>query len=146
MCECLQDGKQYSSANNILWQTISSRSSFILPPASQKYIWESNIEISDILYNCTILMYTSNSRDPPPPIRINHRSRIFKYTNKILDHTSKISLWRSNQREIIDSCLILDLVHCSGSSFGRRRSRRRRHGEEALGQEEKAVERISLYV
>ena len=84
MCECLQDGKQYSSANNILWQTISSRSGFILPPASQKYIWESNIEISDILYNCTILMNTSNSRDPPPPKRINHRSRIFKYTNKIL--------------------------------------------------------------
>ena len=87
-----------------------------------------------------------NSRDPPPPIRINHRSRIFKYTYKILDHTSKISLWRSNQKEIIGSCLILDLVHCSGSSFGRRRSRRRRHGEEALGQEEKAVERLSLYV
>ena len=84
MCECLQDGKQYSSANNILWQTISSRSSFILPPASQNYIWESNIEISFILYNCTILMYMSNSRDPPPPIQINHRSRIFKYTNKIL--------------------------------------------------------------
>ena len=45
-----------------------------------------------------------------------------------------------------DSCLILDLVHCSGSSFGRRRSRRRRQGEEALEQEEKAVERLSLYV
>ena len=51
-----------------------------------------------------------------------------------------------DQKEVIDSCLILDLVHCSGSSFGRRRSRRRRHGEEALGQEEKAVERLSLYV
>ena len=91
-------------------------------------------------------MYLSNSRDPLPPILINHRSRIFKYTNKILDHTSKISLWRSNQKEIIGSCLILDLVHCSNSSFGRRRSRRRRQGEEALEQEEKAVEKLSLHI
>ena len=112
----------------------------------QKYIWESNIEISEILYNCTIQMYMSNSRDPPPPIQINHRSRIFKYTNKILDHKSKISLWRSNQKEIIDSCLSLDLVHGSSSSFGRRRSRRRRQGEEALEQEEKAVEKLSLHI
>ena len=62
------------------------------------------------------------------------------------NHTNKISLWRSNQKKIIGSYLILELVHRSGSSFGRRRSRRRRHGEEALGQEEKPVQRLSLYV
>ena len=134
--------KQYSLANNILSLKLYFTTSLVKIYLRVKY-W--NIIYFVRMYNFNVHVWFQRPNTTKTDQSSKSNFQIYKQ-DPVDNHTNKISLWRSNQKKIIGSCLILDLVHCSGSSFGRRRSRRRRHGEEALGQVEKAVERISLHI
>ena len=80
----------YKMGNNIHLQTIFSGKQYPLAQALFYHQPRKNIfgsQTLKYLIFCTTVQFKctmSNSRDPPPPIQINHRSRIFKYTNKIL--------------------------------------------------------------